>query len=144
MEEALAIAAEIGSFPLIIRPAFTLGGTGARARMGACGARGPACGACGAHAAHERGARCSPCTWRPLQHMRRLLRPLRRPLGTCTWRPCGPFPMQPRPMRPHAVPNAIPLWLGGPEAKRRRQAPFECRAAARSNRRPPTQIQTQF
>lgn len=28
MEEALAIAAEIGSFPLIIRPAFTLGGTG--------------------------------------------------------------------------------------------------------------------
>ncbi|KIY95108.1 carbamoyl-phosphate synthase large subunit [Monoraphidium neglectum] len=28
MDEALAIAAEIGSFPLIIRPAFTLGGTG--------------------------------------------------------------------------------------------------------------------
>jgi carbamoyl-phosphate synthase large subunit len=28
IEEALAIAAEIGRFPLIIRPAFTLGGTG--------------------------------------------------------------------------------------------------------------------
>jgi hypothetical protein len=28
VEEALAIAAEIGRFPLIIRPAFTLGGTG--------------------------------------------------------------------------------------------------------------------
>lgn len=28
VDEALAIAAEIGRFPLIIRPAFTLGGTG--------------------------------------------------------------------------------------------------------------------
>jgi carbamoyl-phosphate synthase large subunit len=28
VEEALAIAAEIGRYPLIIRPAFTLGGTG--------------------------------------------------------------------------------------------------------------------
>ena len=28
MAEAKAIAAEIGSYPLIIRPAFTLGGTG--------------------------------------------------------------------------------------------------------------------
>lgn len=28
IEEALVIAAEIGRFPLIIRPAFTLGGTG--------------------------------------------------------------------------------------------------------------------
>jgi carbamoyl-phosphate synthase large subunit len=28
MEEAMAVAHEIGRFPLIIRPAFTLGGTG--------------------------------------------------------------------------------------------------------------------
>lgn len=28
LEEAMAIAAEIGRLPLIIRPAFTLGGTG--------------------------------------------------------------------------------------------------------------------
>lgn len=28
IEEAIAISAEIGRFPLIIRPAFTLGGTG--------------------------------------------------------------------------------------------------------------------
>jgi carbamoyl-phosphate synthase large subunit len=28
MEEAMAVAAEIGRFPLIIRPAFTCGGTG--------------------------------------------------------------------------------------------------------------------
>lgn len=28
VEEALEIAADIGRFPLIIRPAFTLGGTG--------------------------------------------------------------------------------------------------------------------
>jgi carbamoyl-phosphate synthase large subunit len=29
MDDAMRIADEIGSFPLIIRPAFTLGGTGA-------------------------------------------------------------------------------------------------------------------
>ena len=28
LEEALVIAAEIGKYPIIIRPAFTLGGTG--------------------------------------------------------------------------------------------------------------------